>query len=104
DEGGCYGPRPTLCPYTTLFRSLADLLVRKLQEVVEQPQLVHDVERRRVDRVAPEVPEEIGVLLEHEDGDAGARQDRTVHRAVREVGRAHALNPGDAPAPCLPLP
>ena len=71
---------------------LADLLMRKLQEVVEQPQLMHDVERRGVDRVAPEVPEEIGVLLEHEDGDAGARQQQAEHHAGRSAAGDAALH------------
>ena len=50
-----------------------DLLMRQLQEPVEEPKLVHQLERRGMNRVAAEVAEEIGVLLQHHDANAGAR-------------------------------
>ena len=50
---------------------------------VEQPELVHHLQRRRVDRVAAEVAQEVGVLLEHDDLDAGAREQQAEHHAGR---------------------
>ena len=47
--------------------------------VVAEPELVHEVERRRVNRVAAEVAEEVGVLLEHDDVDPAARQQKSEH-------------------------
>ena len=55
-----------------LARELAHLLMRPLEELVEQAELVHDFERRGMDGVAAEVAQEIGVLLQHHDIDAGA--------------------------------
>jgi hypothetical protein len=37
---------------------------------------MHDFEGRRVQRVAPEVAQEVGMLLEHQHLDAGARQQQ----------------------------
>ena len=59
------------------------LVVRQLQQVVEQPQLVHHLERRGMDGVAAEVAQEVGVLLQHHDVDAGARQQQPEHHAGR---------------------
>ena len=50
------------------------LVVRQLQKVVEQAELAHDVEGRGMDGVAAKVAQEVGMLLEHDDVDAGARQ------------------------------
>ena len=44
--------------------------VRHRLEVVPEPELVHEVEGRRVNRVAAEVAEEVGVLLEDDDVDS----------------------------------
>ena len=60
-----------------------DLLVRQAQELVEKSQFLHDVERRGMDRVAAKVAQEIGVLLEHHDVDAGARQQKSQHHPRR---------------------
>ncbi len=52
-----------------------DLLMRQLQELVDQANsLIRQLERRRVNRVPAEIAEEIRVLLEHYDVDAGARE------------------------------
>ena len=56
-----------------------DLLMRQLQELVEQAELNHQLERRRMNRVAAEVAEEIGVLLQHHHANAGARQQESKH-------------------------
>jgi hypothetical protein len=73
---------------------LKHLLVRQLQEFVEKPQFLHDVERRGMDRVAAEVAQEIGVLLQHHDVDAGARQQEAEHHSRRTAAR-HAAARGN---------
>src|SRR5580704_14932212 len=50
------------------------LLVRKLEQAVEQTQFVHYVEGRRVDSVTTKIPEEVIVLFENRYLDACARQ------------------------------
>ena len=50
-------------------------LVRALQELVQQAELVHHLQRRRMHRVAAEIPQEIGVLLKH-DTSTPARASR----------------------------
>ena len=58
-----------------------DLLMRQLQELVEQAQFVHELERRGMNRVAAEIAEEIGVLLQHHDTNARARQQESEHHS-----------------------
>ena len=70
---------------------LRRLSMRQLEELIEQAELVHQLERRGVDGVAAEIAQEIGVLLQHHDVDAGAGQQKAQHHA----GRAAA---GDAAA------
>ena len=60
---------------------LSQLLVRPAQELVEQAELVDQLERRGMDRVAAEIAQEVGVLLEHDHVDAGARQKEAQHHA-----------------------
>ena len=50
------------------------LLVRPLQEFVEEPELMHYFERRGVDRIAAEVAQKIGVLLQNRYRNAGSGQ------------------------------
>ena len=78
------------------------LLVRQLEEFVEQAELVHHLERRGMDRVAAKVAQEVGVLLQHHDVDAGARQQEAEHHAGRPAAddaaarverRSHADQP-----------
>jgi hypothetical protein len=56
------------------------LLVRKLEELIEQAELAHDFEGRGMDGVAAEVAQEVGMLLEHDDVDTGAREQETQHQ------------------------
>ncbi len=44
-----------------------------------RPEFEHQFERRRMNRVAAEIAEEIGVLLQHHDMNAGARQQESEH-------------------------
>ena len=55
------------------------LMVRQLQEVVEQAELAHDVEGRGMDGVAAKVAQEVSMLLEHDNVDAGAREQEAEH-------------------------
>ena len=55
--------------------------MRALQEGVEQAELVHDAQRRRMHRVAAEVAQEVGVLLEHHRRHAGAGEQEAEHHA-----------------------
>ena len=68
-----------------LFADLAgqrlDLLVRQLEEIVEQAELVHQFERRRMHGVAAKIAKKIGILFQHDDIDAGARQQKTKHHS-----------------------
>ena len=56
-----------------------DLRVRALQKLIQQSELVHHFERRRMDRVASKVAEEIAMFLEHDDVHAGAREQIAEH-------------------------
>src|SRR5208283_2959719 len=46
-----------------------------------QPEIVEQLERGRMDRVAAKIAKEIRVLFEQEDIDAGARQKKSRHHA-----------------------
>src|SRR5262249_6822714 len=51
--------------------SRTQFLMRALQELVEQPKLIDDLQGRGMNRVAAEVAEEVGVLFQHDDIDTG---------------------------------
>ena len=53
--------------------------VWQLQKGVEQAEFAHHFERGGMDRVAAKVAEEIGVLFQNHDLDAGARQEVAEH-------------------------
>jgi hypothetical protein len=58
-----------------------NLLMRQFQERVDQAQFAHQLERRWMNRVAAEIAEEIRVLLQHHDVDAGAREKKSEHHS-----------------------
>src|SRR5262249_22999330 len=60
-----------------------ELRVRACEEHVEEPELVHDPQRGRVDRVAAEVAEEVPVLLEHDGTDTRPREQIPEHHPGR---------------------
>jgi len=74
-----------------LAREARYLLVRQLQELVEQAELIHDVQRRGMDGVAAEIAQEVAVLLEDDGLDAGARQQKAQHHARRAAAHDAAL-------------
>src|SRR3546814_16910292 len=49
------------------------------EQLTQQPEFVEELERRGMDRVAPEIEEEIGVLFEHDRLDPGAREKQPRH-------------------------
>ncbi len=85
-------------------RTSGALRVRKLQELLEQSKLVHHLERGGMNGVAAKIAQEIGVLLQHDDLDAGARQQVAQHHPGRAAagdgaGRANRLIHARRPYP-----
>src|SRR6266851_4103754 len=70
-----------LVPYPRA--DLADLLMRPLQKLLKQTELVHRFERRGMDGVAAEVAQEVSMLLENQDLDPGPREEEAEHHASR---------------------
>jgi hypothetical protein len=60
-----------------------DFLVWPLQEFPEQTEFVHDFKRRCVDGIAAEIAQEVGMLLQHLNLQAGACQQEAQHHAGR---------------------
>src|SRR5262249_52714379 len=69
--------------WSDLPGQFADFLMGAFEELVKQAELVDEIERRRMDRVAAKVSQEIGVLFEHDDINAHARQQEAQHHAGR---------------------
>ena len=65
--------------------------MRPAQERIEQAELVHDAQRRRMDRVAAEVAQEVGVLLEHDRAHSGASEQVAEHHSRRTAAGDAAL-------------
>ena len=61
------------------------LLMRQREESIEDAELVHQLQGRRVDGVAAEVAQEIGVLLQHHDVDAAAGEEKAEHHSRRSA-------------------
>ena len=59
----------------------------KSEQVLQQPELVHHLQGRGVDGVAPEVAQEIGVLLKHQHIDAGPGKQIARHHPGRSPAR-----------------
>ena len=79
-----------------------DPVVRPLKEALEHPELVEDLHRRRMDRVAAEIAEEVLVLLEDADVAARPGEQQAGHHArgsaadddqVRIAIRRHGVRP-----------
>ena len=58
-------------------------LMWQLQKLVQQPYLVHEFERRGMDRVSAEITQEVGMLFQHQHIDTGTCQQETKHHAGR---------------------
>ncbi len=55
------------------------LRMRKPEEFIEQAKLVNHFQRRGMNGIAAEIAQEILVLFQHRDADAGARQEEAEH-------------------------
>ena len=62
---------------------LVQAVVRPVQEVLEKPQLVENLHRRRVDGVAAKIAEEVLVLFQHANLAAGSGEKQPGHDARR---------------------
>src|SRR5271166_54052 len=66
-----------------LSAELPSFLMRPLQKIIKEAELMDDFERRGVNRVAAKIAQEVGVLFENEDRDPGSRQQETEHHPCR---------------------
>ena len=64
-------------------RDLPHLLVRELEELGQEAELVHHFEGRGMNRVAAEIAQEVAMLFHHHDLDAGAREEISEHHPGR---------------------
>ena len=70
-----------------LAADLAHFLMRPLQKALEPAELVHHFQCRRMHGVAAEIAQEIAVLFEDDDVDAGPREQHAEHHAGRSAAR-----------------
>src|SRR4029079_10679890 len=61
-------------------------------KLIEQSQLMHQLERRRMNGVAAKIAQEIAVLFQHQDWHVGARQQVPQHHACRAAAGDTAAN------------
>src|SRR2546423_13309664 len=64
-----------------LAREFAYFLMRTLEKFIQDAQLEHQLECRRMNRVATKIAEEIGVFFEHEHIHARSRQQEAQHHS-----------------------
>ena len=60
---------------------LLQALMRQLEEAFDQPELVHHLQGRGMHGVAAKIAEEVGVLFQHHDIDAGAAEQIAEHHS-----------------------
>ena len=65
--------------------STLQALMRQLEEAINEAELIHHLERRGMHGVAAKITEEIGVLLQHHDIDAGTSEQIAKHHAGRSA-------------------
>ena len=56
-----------------------EFLMRYFEELVEQTELIHQLERRGMYGVAAKIAEKIGMLLQNDHVDAGAGEKKAQH-------------------------
>jgi len=66
-----------------LAGKLSHFLMRAFQELVQNAKFMHDLKRRGMDCVAPEIAQKIRVLFEHENVNALARKQEAQHHPGR---------------------
>jgi hypothetical protein len=67
--------------------------MRKGEQPLGESQLVHDFQRRGMHGVAAEIAQKIGVLLAHDNVNAGTGEEITEHHTGRAAARDCALGP-----------
>lgn len=72
-------------------RQGAHLVVRALEEVLDQPKLTKELERRWMHRVSSKIAKEVRMLLEHLDAAPGAREQQGRHHARRTTAGDHEI-------------
>jgi hypothetical protein len=84
------------------------LLMRQLEKIVEQSELAHQFQGRRVDGVAAEVAQEVGVFFQYHHVDASSRQQEPEHQSARAAADDAApgreplgRHPGVRSRPCV---
>src|SRR2546423_6714345 len=70
-----------------LTADLGQLLMRPAQEIVQQSKLVHQLERRRMNRVPAKITQKIRVLFEDHYIDSGASEQKPQHHSRRSATR-----------------
>ena len=60
-----------------------DPVVRETQEFIQPAELIEDLHCCRMYRIAPEIAEEIGMLLQHQNVDTGPGQQQARHHPRR---------------------
>ena len=75
--------------------NLSQLLVRQFEEFIEDPELVHQFERRWMNRVATKIAKEIGMLFQDRHLDPGAREQIAGHHSSRSASDDDAASPHD---------
>ena len=65
--------------------------MRPLQELVDQTQFAKQLESRGVNRVAAEIAEEVGVLLQHHYIASRARKEEAGHHSRRTATGNHKI-------------
>src|SRR5271154_3999395 len=70
-----------------------DPRVANFEELVEQAELIHQLQRGGVDGVTAEIAKEVLVLFKYGDGESGAGEQQPEHHAGRpssdDAGRLH---------------
>ncbi|BEV44011.1 hypothetical protein CRBSH125_01940 [Afipia carboxidovorans] len=66
--------------------------MRDLEKVIQQPEFVHHLQRRRMHGVTAKIAEEIGMFLQNEGFDAGAAEEIAEHHPGRAAAYDAALH------------
>src|SRR5579864_1095427 len=72
---------------TDLAGKSLDFLMRTLEEVVENAEFMHELERRGMDGVAAKIAKKVRVLFEYENVDAHAGEEKAQHHARGAASR-----------------
>ena len=81
-------------PAIDLDPDLAQLAVRALQETLDQAEVVHGLQGRRMNGVPAKVAQEVGVLFQYDGLHPGPGQQIAQHHPCRPAAGDAALNVG----------